>query len=129
MSLNIMPGFGKSGISRISFAASKSDKRSAPKLSGGGDNRGKVGGFQAGPTNQAAIDVGPREQISGVIRLHRSAILNSNSIGGWRIGGGCDCGANHAADTIGFIGGADLAGPDGPDGFVGKDHLGGDLSR
>src|SRR5688500_107897 len=58
--------------------------RAVIRLAGGAEDGDKVSGLQAGPAHEGAVDVGPGKQVLGVIRLHTTAVLDTNALRGVR---------------------------------------------
>src|SRR4051812_29322692 len=51
-----------------------------PSVSGG-DDRGEIGGLEAGAADEGAVDVGHRQQFLGVVGLDRAAVEDAHRIG------------------------------------------------
>src|SRR5579875_1460591 len=80
-------------------------------------NGKKIGRLQRGAADQAAVDVGLREQVRGVAGLDAAAIDDAGRVGDFSIGAG-ELATQQRVDLLGLFRAGGTAGADGPDRFV-----------
>ena len=81
-------------------------------------------GFEAGATNQGAVNVGLGDEGGEVVGGDAAAVLNLEALGDGLAGDVGNRATDHCDRGIGAFWGCGAASADGPDGFVGDDHRG-----
>src|SRR2546427_162928 len=90
-----------------------------PERSGCGDDAREVLGLQARAADERTVDVRPAEQIGGVLRFARPAVLDAHRGGDLKAGELPQQSTDLAVHFLRLSGRCRLPGADGPDGLVG----------
>src|SRR5258708_1688281 len=94
-----------------------------------GYDGGEVSCLKTGAADERAIDIGAREKFLSIVRLDAPAVLDTDRVRGEQARDLADSSAHDAADAVGFVGRADLAGADGPDRLIREYDVAGELTR
>ena len=73
--------------------------------------------------DKTAVDIGLSEQLCGVLVVHRSAVLDNDSVRGVLAVKSLDKRTDNGADLVRLLGSCGLARADSPDGLVGDDDV------
>lgn len=84
----------------------------------------RTGRLQAGTADEEAVDVGLLGQLAAVLLVDAAAVEDAGLVGDLLGDVVLEPGADGEVDLLGLVGGGDLSGADGPDGFVGDDDVG-----
>jgi hypothetical protein len=87
----------------------------------------KSAAFSDGTADQAAVDVGLREQRGGVVGLDAAAVEDAHAVA--VAGGRLQLRAQHRVHGLRLLGRGGAAGADGPHGLVGDDDLAGAMRQ